>query len=118
MKTGRTIPQRLGNVQDAISSIRKHTDEGQDIHDYNELIQIWVIYHFYVLGEAIRAIAEEFPTFRDQHPEIKWREIINMRTILAHKYFGISLNVLWKAVQEDFPNLKRNISAIQEKGVV
>jgi len=117
MRTVRTIPERLGDIQDAITSIKKYTNEGQDIHDYNELIQIWVVYHFYILGEATRAIAEEFPAFKDQHPEIKWREIINMRTVLAHKYFGISLNILWKAVKEDFPDLKRIIDIIRERGV-
>jgi uncharacterized protein with HEPN domain len=117
MNTERTIPQRLDDIQDAISCIRKYTRETQDIHDYDELVQIWIVHHFYVLGEAVRAIAEEYPAFKNQHPEIKWKDIIRMRTLLAHRYFQISLNALWKAIQEDLLDLKRSIDAIQEKGV-
>jgi uncharacterized protein with HEPN domain len=117
MKTKRTIPQRLGDIQDAIASIRKYAKDSQDIHDHDELIRIWVTHYLYILGEATRAIASDFPSFRDQHPEIKWREIINMRTFLAHEYFRVDLGILWPTLKWDLNELKNSIDIIQEKGV-
>ncbi|HHY30953.1 MAG TPA: DUF86 domain-containing protein, partial [Syntrophaceticus sp.] len=29
-----------------------------------------------------------------------------MRDVLVHDYFGVDLNVLWKTVQQDIPELK------------
>jgi len=38
-----------------------------------------------------------------------------MRNKLAHEYFGVDLNVLWKTIKQDIPHLKLLLSdAFQE----
>ncbi len=32
-----------------------------------------------------------------------------MRNILAHRYFGIDVDIVWSAVEHDLPQLKRDI---------
>ena len=108
----REIPERLRDIQDAIERIMKYTKEGRYRYDHDELVQTWVTHNLYVIGEAARAIASDFPDFKDQHPEIKWTEIIGMRTVLAHRYFDTDPDALWAAVNQDLQDLKRRIDAI------
>ena len=37
------------------------------------------------------------------------------RDKLIHEYFGVNLQVLWKAVKEDLPPVKRSIKSLLEK---
>ncbi len=108
----RNISERLLDIQDAIDRILKYTQDGRYRYDHDELVQTWVTHNLYVIGEATRAIASEFPDFKVQHPEIKWTEIIGMRTILAHRYFEIDPDALWEAVNQELQELKRSIDAI------
>ena len=36
-----------------------------------------------------------------------------MRDVLIHAYFGIDLELTWEIVQNDLPELKKNISKIK-----
>lgn len=110
----RTILERLSDIQNAITRIMKHTRDGRDRYDHDEFLQTWVIHNLYIAGEATRAIASEFPAFKDQHPEIKWTKIISMRTFLAHKYFDTDLDVVWSMADQSIPELKHCIDAILE----
>jgi uncharacterized protein with HEPN domain len=110
----RNVSERLLDIQDAIERILKYTRDGRYRYDHDELVQTWVTHNLYVIGEATRAIASEFPDFKDQHPEIKWTEIIGMRTILAHRYFEIDPDALWEAVNQELQELKRSINTILE----
>ncbi|MBE3560752.1 MAG: DUF86 domain-containing protein [Ktedonobacteraceae bacterium] len=111
----RNISERLRDIQDAIIRIMKYSQLGRYRYDHDELVQTWVVHNLYIIGEAARAIASEFPDFKNQHPEIKWTEIIGMRTILAHRYFDVDPDALWEAVNRDLLILKQSIDAILEE---
>lgn len=108
----REISERLLDIQDAIVKIMKYTRDGRDRFDDDELVQTWVTHNLYIIGEAVRALANEFPDFKNQHPEIHWSEIIGMRTILAHRYFDTDPDVLWVAVTQGLHELQDNIESI------
>ncbi len=55
-----------------------------------------------IIGEAAYKVTNEF---RENHPELPWKEIIGMRHILVHGYFTISTEVLWDVIQNDIPSL-------------
>ncbi len=111
----RDIFERLRDIQGAIARLKQYTKDGRDRYDHDELVQTWVVHNLYVIGEALRGMASDFPTFKDQHPEIQWSKIIGLRTVLAHVYFDINLDILWSVVNEDIPELKRRIDAILEQ---
>ena len=73
------------------------------------MFQVWVVYHLQVLGEAARKLSS---TIRAQYPEVPWTQIIGMRNILVHDYFGIDRDVVWAVVERDLPRLKPQITAI------
>ena len=105
----RDISERLRDIQEAIAHITKYTDLGRQSFDQNELVRIWVIHHLEIIGEAARSIPQEF---KNNHPEVPWKQISRMRNVLIHIYFGIDQDVIWEMVQDDLPNLKASVDAI------
>lgn len=101
--------ERLRDIQEAIIQIKKYTDQGRQAFDQNELVRTWVIHHLRIIGEAARAISQDF---KNHHPEIPWGQINGMRNIIVHIYFGVDPDIVWKVVIEDLPALKSSIDAI------
>ena len=65
--------QRLVDILDAIDRIDRHTGGGRQAFERDELVQIWVLRHLQLIGEAARRLSEEV---RTQHPEIPWAAIV------------------------------------------
>lgn len=55
-----------------------------------------------IVGEAASHVDEED---RNRHPDIPWRRVAGMRTILAHEYFRIDLDVVWNILSVQLPPL-------------
>lgn len=101
--------QRLRDILDAIGRIERAATRGREDFDSDELVQVWMIHHIGVIGEAARALTA---SLREHHPEVPWAAIVGMRHILVHDYFGIDLDEVWSVVDRDLPVLKRQIVAI------
>jgi uncharacterized protein with HEPN domain len=105
----RSVRERLLDVLEAIERIEQRTGPGRDAFERDEMLQVWVLFHLQVLGEACRGIPQEF---RDTHARVPWAAIIGMRNTLVHRYFGIDTDVVWSAVVGDLPGLKASVAAI------
>ena len=57
-----------------------------------------------LVGEAARRISRPF---REEHPEIIWKDIIGQRSVLAHDYGDISDIRVWETATERIPDLVR-----------
>jgi uncharacterized protein with HEPN domain len=68
----------------------------------NEEKQSAILYQVIVVGEAVKRLSVEF---RNQYPEVPWKDIAGMRDILTHQYDRINLNTLWDVIQIDIPEL-------------
>lgn len=55
-----------------------------------------------IVGEAAAQVSKDT---RQAHPDIPWRDIIAMRNRLVHAYFEINLELVWKTVHDDLPEL-------------
>lgn len=82
----RDARERVLDILEAIERIEKYSHEGRPAFEQNELIQVWVLHHLQILGEAVNALRLEF---QQGHPEIPWASIVGMRNILVHQYFEI-----------------------------
>ncbi len=101
--------ERLRDVQDAIERIERYVAAGREEFERNELVQIWVIHHLQIIGEAVRGLS---PAFREQHADVPWRQIVGMRHILVHRYFGVDTDAVWSVVERDLPELKRQVDSM------
>lgn len=104
--------ERLLDIADAIDRINKYAARGRDVFENDELVQTWIVHHLQILGEAAVRISEDF---QNKHPDIPWSEIIGMRNILIHNYFGIDIDVVWLVIEKDLPELERNVKKLLEE---
>ena len=101
--------ERLRDIIEAIERIERYAQRGKDAFVHDELLQTWVVHHIQIIGEAARKLSDELRA-RDQ--DIPWPEIIAMRNVLVHDYFGIDVDEVWSTVEEDLPGLKRRVRAL------
>jgi uncharacterized protein with HEPN domain len=105
----RSDRERLEDIQEAIARIEKHTVGGRQAFEQDELVQMWMVHHLQIIGEACRGLSSDL---RDQHPQVPWTQIVGMRNILVHSYFNVDTDVVWSVVEQDLPDLKNNTQAI------
>lgn len=106
--------ERLVDILEAIDRIEKYASRGKVAFEEDELLQTWIVHHIQIIGEACRALSGEFQA---RYTGVPWGDIIGMRNILIHHYFGIDREAVWLVVEHDLPDLKLNVMAIlQEMG--
>ena len=96
--------ERVTDMLRSVESIRRFTD-GLD-HDRfaaEERTVAAVLYQLVVLGEAASALPDEVAA---AHPDVPWKQMRQMRNVVAHGYFGVDLRIIWETVQRDLPALE------------
>jgi uncharacterized protein with HEPN domain len=101
--------ERLVDILEAIEKIEKYASQGKDEFERNELVQMWIVHHLQIIGEAASRLSGDF---KEAHPDVAWKQIIGMRNILVHGYFEIDLEIVWAVVEDHLPELKRRMSDI------
>jgi uncharacterized protein with HEPN domain len=105
----RDVGERLLDMREAIERIFRYAGSGRAEFDASELVQTWVVHHLEILGEAARTVPDDF---REAHPEVPWKQIVAMRHILVHQYFGIDREAVWSVVERNLPELKAQLEAL------
>jgi uncharacterized protein with HEPN domain len=101
--------ERLRDMLEAIARIERYGHRGHDGFEQDELLQSHCLRLLQIIGEAARALP---PEVRDLAPEIPWKNVIGMRTILVHGYFEIDTEVVWDAIVNDLPQLKPQLEKL------
>lgn len=105
----RSDMDRLSDIIEAIRRIRGKLPQTKGDFTGSDLLQIWVLYHIQIIGEAANGISS---AFRNAHPSVPWQDIIAMRNLLIHQYFGIDLDEVWNTARKDLPSLEKEIIEI------
>jgi uncharacterized protein with HEPN domain len=105
----RDVTERLQDILDAIAHVERYAGRGRERFDSDELIQTWVVHHLQIIGEAAAGLGSGF---HSAYPEVPWAQIVALRNILVHEYFGIDLEEVWATVQRDLPALKGQVQAL------
>jgi uncharacterized protein with HEPN domain len=71
-----------------------------------------VVWKLVVIGEATKNIPAQI---RDRYPHIPWSSMARMRDRLAHGYFTVDDEIVWKVVKEELPALRPHIEEVYER---
>lgn len=99
-------PQRLDHILESINNIQ---NSGCNIKDLEpkDLRYYGIVKLLEIIGEAAYKLTNEF---KENHPDIPWKSIINLRHILVHGYYTINKENVEIIINEDLPLLKSQIS--------
>jgi uncharacterized protein with HEPN domain len=103
--------ERLLDMLEAIHKIEQvvYSDKYTERLHGDELIEVWVIHHLQIIGEAAFRLSKEF---REKNAGVAWGSMIGMRHVLVHGYFETDSAIVWKVVEKDLPDLKNQIETI------
>ncbi|HXP88939.1 MAG TPA: HepT-like ribonuclease domain-containing protein [Bryobacteraceae bacterium] len=107
----RSDADRLQDLLEAIERIERHAARGKDAFYQDELLQTWILHHLLIIGEACRALSQEF---RTAHQDEIWADASGLRNVIVHHYFGVDREVVWGVVERDLPELKRLVKEIAD----
>lgn len=105
----RSDRERLLDIGEAIADIERYAEKGRETFLREELIQVWVTHHIQIIGEAAARLSQPL---RERYRDVLWADIISMRNVLVHNYFGIDIEEIWATITTDIPDLKARIEAI------
>ncbi len=108
----RSDRERLEDILQAVERIEEQASKGKKSFLEDELVQVWMIHHLQIIGEAVARISHKT---KNDHPDIPWKQISGMRNILVHDYFGIDIQIVWGVIEKDIGSLKRTIVSALEK---
>lgn len=108
MRQRRTYVDYLRDILDHVEMAARFA-AGTTFDEFcdNDEKSLAVIRALEVIGEAARHLPE---SMREQYPGIPWSNMIAMRNVLIHEYFGIDLRVVWKTVHQDLPPLRVTVA--------
>jgi len=83
--------------------VKKYT-QGIEYEDFleSDLLRHAVVRALEVIGEAVKNLPNEL---LEKYPQIEWRRVKGMRDRLAHAYFGVDYELLWRVIKEELPSL-------------
>ena len=62
-----------------------------------------------MIGEAASNLSLELIA---AHPEVPWQDVVALRHVLVHQYFGVDIAIVWRLVIDDLPPLEQAVRAI------
>jgi len=72
----------------------------------NQMRQDATIRQLEILGEAANKLSVNF---KQNNPDFPLRQVISMRNFLIHGYDDLDLEIVWKTLQENIPQLKSSL---------
>jgi uncharacterized protein with HEPN domain len=94
---------RVLDILNAIAEIQEQTEAcSYEEFRQNSLLQKAVLYNFIIIGEAANSIPNSIQALA---PDLPWRDMSDMRNVIAHEYFQINLRLVWKTIQLNLPPL-------------
>ena len=101
---------RLQHIIDAIEEIEKYLVASDlSIFLENSMMRFACIKQMEIIGEACNHLSVEL---KSKFSNIEWVQIVGMRNVFAHEYFGIDSRLVWEIIKNDIPELKVKIELI------
>jgi uncharacterized protein with HEPN domain len=98
---------------DRIKAYVANVQESQFLVD--SLLQDAVIRNLEIVGEASRNILRDHPEFSEENESLPLKSAYEMRNVLAHGYFEVDIDIVWRTIVDDLPVLALQVRHHLEK---
>ncbi len=104
---------RLQHIFDAILEIESYI-ENKDFNDFteNSMMRFACIKQMEIIGESGNHISDET---KSKFSTVAWSQIVGMRNVFVHEYFGVDSSLVWEIIKNDIPELKTKIKEILDQ---
>ncbi len=104
---------RLKHIFDAILEIESYI-VNKNFSDFmeNSMMRFACIKQMEIIGEASNHISDDT---KSNFSTVEWSQIVGMRNVFVHEYFGVDLKLVWEIIINDIPELKVKIKEILDK---
>ncbi len=102
----------LDDLSSAIAAIRQYLRGEPPARRLAEsaLVRDAVVRNVEIIGEAIKHLPELLTA---RHPEVDWNGWSRLRDVLAHQYFGVDVELLADALENELPVLDRAVASLK-----
>ena len=100
----------IRHIHDLIARIEAYTEEGELAFKQDPKTQDAVLHNLEIIGQCVRDYGID--DLAREYPETPWAPIAAFRNVLAHKYLGVDIDLVWRIVERDLPGLKASIRRI------
>lgn len=105
----------LAHILEAIDRIEEYVSDMDEMTFLeNRLVQDAVIRNVEIIGEASNNIEKHFPAFVGKHPELPLSSAYQMRNAVAHGYFKVDFEIIWKTIHNELPTLRAQVQGVRE----
>src|SRR5687768_8640522 len=104
--------QRLLHILEAVKQIETFTQNRNSETFENNLVKSACIFQLEIIGEAANKISKKL---KNKYEHIDWVNIIGLRNIIAHEYWGIDYLIVLSIINSELPKLKTDIENILVK---
>lgn len=101
----------LHKIRTAITTIMERATVVNELNDFlcspDGMIRLDAIcMNLIALGEAVKGLDKQTQgTLLSQYPEIHWSGVMRMRDKIAHHYFEIDTEIVFRTIEEDIPQM-------------
>ena len=101
---------RLRHMFDAAEEARSFIigRKREDLSD-DRMLVLALVKDIEIIGEAAYRISD---ATKAKYTDIPWDDIVGMRHRMVHAYFDINLDILWRTVSDDLPDLMHTLRKI------
>jgi uncharacterized protein with HEPN domain len=97
-----TILRLIGRIERTVAGETAESFEAsQDAIDA-------VAYRLGMIGEHCKRLPQDV---RDRHPDVPWRAMVGLRTIVAHSYDTVSASIVWRTAADELAPVREMAEA-------
>lgn len=110
------LPEYLRHILGAIERIYDYTKDMSEVAFLaDHKTQDAVIRNFEIIGEASRNIERYHTAFANDHAYLPLGFAYEMRNALSHGYFKVDLEIVWKTIHANLPQLHTQIKQLLDQ---
>jgi uncharacterized protein with HEPN domain len=102
--------QRLHDIIEALTWVTAAAaGRTEDQFSGDEVLRYAIAQQLTVVGEAAARLSSELT---QKYPLVPWADIVGLRNVLVHQYFGVHWPLVWQTVSDHVPVLLDQVRGI------